>query len=209
MKKEVNTVKDLMENEKLNQFVTEDLEDFDADTPVSYEVWAIGYDEDEIITDSEMFVAEFDDPDEAVTYIKNLTLADIVHKAAEDPVGVVDYEEVKRISVEVETVVDEKEEGTMNVGTIYKRDLWVDGEYGSEEDVPGYDEDIVTTCAGDYELLDDGTLKIKASFMQGFNKNDIIRIKFIDENDTCALPYKIMSKVIYEDGDYFHCELTI
>ena len=125
------TIKDLVSNEDLNQYITEDLEDFDIDTPVTYEVWTIGYNKDNMITDSEMFVAEFVYPDEAVAYANKLTLADIVHKAAEDPVGVVDYEEVEYISIEIETVVDEGVGETMNVGTIYKRELWLDGEYGN------------------------------------------------------------------------------
>ena len=45
-------------------------------------------------------------------------------------------------SIEVETVVgdpDDEDGGTMNIGTVYQRDLWIDGEYGSEEDIPDSD----------------------------------------------------------------------
>jgi len=209
MKKEISTVKDLMENEELNQFVTEDLEDFDEDTPVSYEVWTIGYDKDETITDSDMFVAEFKDPDEAIAYTKNLTLADIVHKATEDPVGVVDYEEIERISIEVETVVNDPDDeagGTMNIGTIYKRELWLDGEYGSKEDIENPDP-TVQLKESDYTLLEDGTLKVSCKLLRDFNKNDFVTFNFVAENDDVSiLTYKIISKVIYEDGDYYHCE---
>lgn len=200
----MTTVKDLFENEELMNSIVEDIEDIPEDTEVFYSVWALGRNDNDGPTDDEVLVGEFTDPDEAVAYAEKVTLDTINemgYGAADDNTAY--------FSIEVETVIadpDDEDGGTMNIGTVYQRDLWLDG---SGEDAPDYDGDIVTTCAGDYELLDDGTLKLKAEFMNGFNKNDIIRVKFIDENDTCPLPYKIMSKVIYEDGDYFHCELMI
>ena len=48
--------------------------------------------------------------------------------------------ETTYFSIEVETVVEDPEEdGTMNLGTVYSRVLWLDGEYGSEEEAFGKD----------------------------------------------------------------------
>ena len=189
------TIKDLVSNEDLNQYLTEDLEDFDVDTPVTYEVWTIGYNKDDMITDSEMFVAEFKYPDEAVAYANKLTLADIVHKAAEDPVGVVDYEEVEYISIEIETVIDEGVGETMNVGTIYKRELWLDGEYGDEDCIKENDVDpVVNITAKDYVLTEEGNLEIDCSLLKDYNKNDYVRIHFADEAESGSFTYKIISK---------------
>jgi hypothetical protein len=121
---ESNTVKDLMENEELNQFITEDLEDFETDAEVSYEVWALGYDEAGTITDSELFIKSFNDPDEAITFAKNLDLSDIVQLAANEDFSAESFCKIDYISVEVETVVDE-EDGTMNIGTIYKKEIHI------------------------------------------------------------------------------------
>lgn len=118
------TIKDLMENEELSQFVTEDLDDFEEDAPVIYEVWAIGYRGDRLVDGTELLLLDFTDPDEAIRYSRDLVLADVVQKAWEEsddeayPVETVDY-----ISIEVETVIDDNENGTMNIGTIYKKDL--------------------------------------------------------------------------------------
>ena len=190
------TIKDLVSNEDLNQYITDDLEDFDIDTPVTYEVWTIGYNKDNMITDSEMFVAEFVYPDEAVAYANKLTLADIVHKAAEDPVGVVDYEEVEYISIEIETVVDEGVGETMNVGTIYKRELWLDGEYGNEECLEKNEVDpVVNITANDYILTTvEGNLVIDCELLKDYNKNDYVRIHFADEAESGSFTYKIISK---------------
>lgn len=192
------TVKDLFENEELMENIVEDLDDLPEETEVIYAVWAIGYDKDDEITDHEYLIREFNDLDEALTVADGFTLEKLIEEFGEQSDSATAY-----FSIEVETVVADPadEDGcTMNLGTVYHRELQLDK---VEE------EEIVTTCAGDYELLDDGTLKLKAEFMKGFNKNDIVRVKFIDEDDTYPLPYKIVSKVIYEDGDYYHCELMI
>ena len=106
----MTNVKDLMNNEELMQYILEDLEDFPEDSPVTYEVWALGYDRFEAITDSELLLAEFSNPDKAVEYAKQITLADIVHKASEENTGIEPTIDLDHISVEVETVVDEVNE---------------------------------------------------------------------------------------------------
>jgi hypothetical protein len=201
------TAKDLFDSEELMNSIVEDIDDIPEDAEVIYSVWAIGHDSGDAVTDVEYLIGEFDNPDEAVERANKVTTAEMLNE-----IGSTQSDGTAYFSIEVETVVgdpDDEDCGTMNIGTIYRRALWIDGEYGSEEDTPDYGDDIVTTCAGDYELLDDGTLKLSAKFMKGFNKNDMIRVQFIDENDTYPLPYKIMSKVEYADGDYYHCELMI
>ena len=196
--KEVNTVKELMEDKELMKFVTEDLEDFDGDQQVTYEVWAIGYDEDDVITDTEMYVAEFANPDEAIEKAKQITLADIVHQAAEECDDTESASDVRHIVIEVETVVeDEDGEGTMNIGTIYKRDLWIDGEYGDDEDVPEDEySEVVPITEKDFTLLEDGSIEVDCSVLKDFNKNDTVQFMFVEENKdiTPILTYKIISK---------------
>lgn len=203
--KEVLTLKEIMENKDLAKHIAEDIEDIPEDCPVTYMVWAIGYDEDGAITDTEMFVAEFTDPDEAIQRAKQITLADIVHQAAEESDGTVPETTVAYITIEVETVVeDEDGEGTMNIGTIYKRELWIDGEYGDEEDAPEDEySEVVPVTAKDYRLLEDGSLEIDCDILKNFNKNDMVQIWFTDEDHKSILTYKIISKTT---GNKFICE---
>lgn len=118
------TLRELKENDFLINSIVEDLDDFSEDTKVTYEVWAIGYRRDCLVDGTELLLLDFTDPDEAIRYSRDLTLADVVQKAWEEsddeayPVETVDY-----ISIEVETVIDDNENGTMNIGTLYKKDL--------------------------------------------------------------------------------------
>lgn len=118
------TLRELKENDFLVNSIVEDLDDFSEDTKVTYEVWAIGYRGDCLVDGTELLLLDFTDPDEAIRYSRDLVLADVVQKAWEEsddeayPVETVDY-----ISIEVETVIDDNENGTMNIGTIYKKDL--------------------------------------------------------------------------------------
>lgn len=122
--KEIKNVKNLMNDEELMSYITEDLEDFEEDTPVTYEVWAIGYDENNVITDTDMWLTEFEDPDEAVEYAKQVTLADVIHQAAKNDSTAKAIVSIKYISIEVETVIADYD-GTMNVGTIYKKQIMI------------------------------------------------------------------------------------
>lgn len=202
--KEVLTLKEVMENKDLAKFIAEDLDEIPEDAEVTYELWAIGYNADGAITDTEMFIAEFKDPDAAIEFAKKVTMADIVHQAAEEHDGSTPAENVTYISLEVETVVDEDEDGTMNIGTIYKRELWIDGEYGDEEDAPEDEySEVVPVTAKDYRLLEDGSLEIDCDILKNFNKNDMVQIWFTDEDHKSILTYKIISKTT---GNKFICE---
>lgn len=204
--KEVLTLKEVMEDKDLAKYIAEDIDEIPEDTEVTYELWAIGYNADGAVTDTEMFIAEFKDPDAAIELAKKVTMADIVHQAAEEHDGSTPAENVTYISLEVETVVDEDEDGTMNIGTIYKRELWIDGEYGSEEDIPEPEDEyseVVPVTAKDYRLLEDGSLEISCDILKNFNKNDMVQIWFTDEDHKSILTYKIISKTT---GNKFICE---
>lgn len=188
--KEISTVKELVEDKDLMKCIVEDLEDFDENSPVTYAVWAIGYTADSEITDTDMFIGEFIDPDRAIEKAKALTVADIVYQAAEENDGSEPANDVAYVSIEVETVVDDEEEGTMNVGTIYKRDLWL-----SEVEEDEYSE-IVFLREADFTLLEDGSIEVPCEILMDFNKNDVVQFMFIEENkdSTPILTYKIISK---------------
>ena len=159
------TLKEIMENPDLATCIAEDVEDFDADTPVVYEVWALGYGENDMVTDAEMLIEEFTDPDLAIEKAKQLTLADIVYQA-EDECDAEDLQVIKRISIEVETVIPdaEDEEGTINIGTIFRKDI-LDI---SAEDLPIEPEPYVDLYTKDYEILEDGMLKVRYEVLKEF-----------------------------------------
>ena len=203
----MSTIKDLFENEELMNNIVEDLEDFPEDTPVGYEVWALGYsgDEDASHTEDEVLVGEFLDPEEAIAFAEKVNF-EIINELGE---GELD-QNTAYFSIEVETVVDDPDgDGTLNLGSVYVRELWLDGEYGSEEDAPEYNDPIVAIITSECSVLDDGMLKVSCEFLKGFNKNDFVRFHFVDDPNADLLLYQIVSKVLYTDGEYYHCELMM
>lgn len=199
----MTNVKDLMNNEELMQYILEDLEDFPESSPVTYEVWALGYDRFEATTDAELLLATFEDPDKAVEYAKQITLADIVHKASEEDTDMEHTINVDHISVEVETVLsdpnDEFVGGTINVGTIYRKEISI------YEDDTEDEQEIVSLHANDYTLLDDGNIEVSRALLIDFNKNDQLQIMFADEDNTPILTYRIISKTT---ANTFICEFV-
>lgn len=121
----MNMTNDLINNKELIKNIVEDLEDFDGEATVTYEVWAIGYDCDNEITDAELLLGSFEDPDKAVEHAKQITLADVVQLAATEYHGEDLADTIAYISVEVETVVENENDGAVNIGTIYKKELWI------------------------------------------------------------------------------------
>lgn len=193
-------VKELFENEELMNNIVEDIDDIPADTEVFYAVWALGRNEDDTPTDDEVLVGEFTDPDEAIKLAEKTTIVEVNELGYGEPDS-----NTTHFSIEVETVVADPEDengGTMNIGTIYSRDLWIDGEYGSEDDV----DPVVELKNTGYAVLEDGTLKVGCKLLKDFNKNDYVRFRFVDEPESFILTYKIVSKVIYGDGDYYHLD---
>jgi hypothetical protein len=191
----------MMNNEITKEnFDIEELEDFEVNEEITYLVCALGYNEDDDCTDCEVYLKDFADPDEAIAYAKTVDLATILQFAAEQKQ---DISDMAYFSLEVETVVEceDPEDGTENIDTVYQRELWIDGEYGSVEDA----EPTIFIYNKDYELLEDGTLKVRRELLKDYNKNDRVKLCFAEE-DSCSLTYKIISKVEYTDGDYYHLD---
>lgn len=88
------------------------LDDFDA-KDATYQVWVLGYDENEHITDFEVLVDESKDAESMVECATNYV--------EEERYGTIEFpDEVKYIEVLVETVVD-LEDYTENVGTLFSK----------------------------------------------------------------------------------------
>ena len=183
----MTTVKELFENNDLMNNIVEDMEDFVPAAEIFYVVWALGYNRSGEITDTEVLLGEFEDSDEAIRYVEELTINDITSQL-KTTAGIAYF------SVEVETVIadpDDEDGGTMNIGTIYRKELEVDV------------VDVVLT-SDHYTLLEDGNLQIPcAHLMEYYNKNDCIKVMFADEDNKPVLTYKIISKTTAND---FICE---
>ena len=88
------------------------LDDFDA-KDATYQVWVLGYDENENITDFEVLVNESKDAESMVEYAERYV--------EEERYGTMTFpDEVKYIEVLVETVVD-LEGYDENVGTLFSK----------------------------------------------------------------------------------------
>ena len=99
-------------DEMLEELGLESFEDdFDA-KPAKYQVWALGYNKDESITDYDALVKEFDKAEDAVEYAKNFVDEKCYETLAPLPA------DVTYLEILVETVVD-LEDHTENVGTLF------------------------------------------------------------------------------------------
>jgi hypothetical protein len=181
---------------EMNELVTNiisEMSEVPEDSELTYEVWALGYDED--ITEVEILLGSFEDPDVAVQYASIVQLADIEEVIRENYLDEYMLDGLTYLSIEVETVIAcEDDDSTMNVGTVYNRTIQLKT-----------DEDLCITSA-DYEVLETGELKVAKKLLADYNKNDCIKVLFADKENKPILTYKIISKVIYEDGEYYHLE---
>ncbi len=184
--------------ENMNELVNKLVEDIEVpeDIPVMYEVWAIGFDEQDELTGASMVLGTFEDPDMAVEYAKALTLADVVNLAADDEYADLTVE-THSISIEVETVVpsDDEDELNMNVGTVYKKRLEI------FEELPQY----VPLSADDFELLENGDIQIPCSILKDYNKNDCFTAIFEDGSVSQPMIYRIISKTT---SNHYICEFV-
>jgi hypothetical protein len=163
------------------------LDDFEPE--IFYEVWAVGYDLNDEQTDIECLLDYFTDPDAAVTFADSLEMSDL-HISSKVPLG--------SVSIEIETV-STIDDDSINVGTIYKRRIYY---YSITADV--------TVIHGDYQLLEDGSLKIPVGILEAFKDKDTIYIMFNDEANRPILPFKITGECFAEpDENYFVCELVL
>ena len=88
------------------------LDDFDA-KDATYQVWVLGYDENENITDFEIMIDESKDAESMVEYAKTYV--------EEERYGTMTFpDDVKYIEVLVETIVD-LEGYDENVGTLFSK----------------------------------------------------------------------------------------
>jgi hypothetical protein len=115
------TINEMMNNPELLADITEDLEDFDANAEVCYEVWALGYDENDEVVDAELCMFTSIDRDDALNFAKKVDLADVVNLMPEEPC---ENCNVAKIKIEVETVIPVADDELMNVGTIYEKEIW-------------------------------------------------------------------------------------
>lgn len=199
-------VKELFENEELMNNIVEDLDDIPEDAEVRYEVWALGSDLEYEPTEDEYLIGEFDNPDEAIKCAEEFT-KETFYAEYEKPTDPNTF----HLSIEVETVVGDPEDedgGTMNIGTVFQKTIYLTGHNDFIEPI------YFLYPHNEYKILEDNTLKIKIKpFLNGVNKNDIIKVAICDTPESMLHPtvlkYKVVSKVIYEDGDYYHCELMI
>jgi hypothetical protein len=111
-----------MLNENIKDFDVEELEDFDTNEEVTYLVCALGYDENDELTDCEVYLEEFEDPAEAIAFANTVDLEKLLQYAAEQKA---DISETAYFNLEVETVVpfDAPDEGTENIDTIWETQI--------------------------------------------------------------------------------------
>ena len=99
--------------DKFDELLEElNLDDFDA-KDATYQVWVLGYDENENITDFEVMISESKDAESMVEYATNYI--------EEERYGTMAFpDKVKYIEVLVETVVD-LEDYDESVGTLFSK----------------------------------------------------------------------------------------
>jgi hypothetical protein len=172
--------------------LVDDIDEIPEDVPSTYVVWAVGYDEDDNATGAEMVLAAFEDPDQAVHYAKNITLADVVNLAADDDC---DCEVAAHsISIEIEAVVNDEDGCAMGIGVVYKKTIEV------YEELP----EFVTLSADDYTLLDDGNIMVPKNLLPDYNTGDCFTAVFNDNGISEPMIYKIKSTV----GEVYVCEFV-
>jgi hydroxymethylpyrimidine pyrophosphatase-like HAD family hydrolase len=113
----MNMVKDLLTREEL-RYIKRVLELLPEDTPVTYEIGAIGYNKDKAIMSTELFLRVFNELDEAIEYTKAITVLTIMNA---DTGETYDNTTINRISVEVSATIDDYENRTINLGTVYRK----------------------------------------------------------------------------------------
>lgn len=111
-------VKDLLTKEELRH-LKRVLEILPEEAQISYEVWAIGRNNNR---NTETLLRTFKNSLDAVEYAKDVVLLDAINAIAGD--NYFDYS-TDYVFVEVETVIDDNKGGTMNIGTVYKNDLFI------------------------------------------------------------------------------------
>jgi hypothetical protein len=110
----MSIVKDLLTKEE-QRSVHRMLEILPEDAPLCYEVWAIGY-HNRTITGTAFLLKVFIEPEDAIEYAKTEAPQELRRILLE-----ADLTEFNAVALEVETVIDDNEEGTINICTLYKK----------------------------------------------------------------------------------------
>jgi hypothetical protein len=165
----------------------DELEDIDMNSETLYEVWAVGYDCKDRPTEFDYLLYATSDPDDAITFADAVT-STLVRSQEGDALIKADH-----FSIEVETtaVIDDE---PMNLGTIYRRTLY----YTS------ITADVAVT-ADTYELLGDGSIKIKKQLLENFKDKEAINILFMDTPEKAIIPFKIIGDCF---EDCFVCDIV-
>lgn len=151
--------------------------DFDDTIETAYEVWAIGYDLHNKPTEYDYLLDSFKDPDSAVTFADSVTVSEI-REVVGLPLVRAEY-----FSIEVETTSVIDGEPT-NIGTIYKRTIYYNSITADAR-----------LMSGDYELLDDGSIKIPKRLLSNFKEQDTITVMFAEEKEQPILTFKIIAEM--------------
>jgi hypothetical protein len=110
----MSIVKDLLTREE-QRYIKRTLEILPEDAPICYEVWAIGY-YNRKVTDNTFLLRVFTDPEDAIEYAKSEASQELRRILLE-----ADLTNFNAVALEVETVIDDNEEGTINICTLYKK----------------------------------------------------------------------------------------
>lgn len=110
----MSMVKDLLTKEE-QRSIHRMLEILPEDAPLCYEVWAIGY-YNRRVTDNTFLLRVFTDPEDAIDYAKTEAPQELRRILLE-----ADLTDFNAVALEVETTVDDNEEGTINICTLYKK----------------------------------------------------------------------------------------
>lgn len=183
--------------ENMNDIINELVKDIETpeDVPVTYEVWAIGYTEEDEPTGAALVLGTFEDPDQAVSFARDTTLADVVNLAADDECEI-NYD-TQYISIEIETVVSANDDlvESMNVGTVYRKKIEL------FEELP----DFVCLSNDEYEVIEEtGNIAVPSQLLSNYNKNDVITVLFEDEEEPWPIEYRIICKT----DNYCVCEFV-
>lgn len=173
--------------DELNKAAEAIIDDLDIPefTKPTYEVWAIGYDSENRVTDAELFLGDFINPDEAIAKAETVTLGNLV---AADLVAEINSEKVNDIfkggfvSIEVETVIPDDDEGIINIGTIYNRTMQVP---------------VVTIDVEETIKMEDNTLQIPVETYGNLKAGDLVTVVYSKDPMT-VLCYKVTAITDYK-----------
>lgn len=102
------------------EWLLNNLEDFDISESADFEVWLLGYDENNDITDFDYFVKSFDNSADAVEFAKDLCEKGIQSiKETDDSFYI--PADVKAVNVLVETVITDDTGNSENVDTVFDK----------------------------------------------------------------------------------------